>query len=284
MTENRVPIWLTEGLAVQEEHAPLQWVWVPLLYTAVRDHQLFNINDLTWGFWRPRKPTDRNLAYAESFWLCRYLEETYGHESILKLLEEFHQGHSADDAFAAATKKSSAAFFDEFSAWTEKQVAGWGYDPATNGKFQLLTAQAQSLDDGGLYAKEAAVWEQATALHPMDELPHRKLAGLYLRRVANPQKAAEQLEILAKVEVYSNVLAKGAAERLDELGDLPDAIEYARRAMYTDLYDPVAHQELAALYVKSGDQAAADQETRVMKIVQDFIARQKRGAAATQPS
>jgi tetratricopeptide (TPR) repeat protein len=284
MTENRIPIWLTEGLAVQEEHAPLQWVWVPLLYTAVHDHQLFNINDLTWGFWRPRKPTDRNLAYAESFWICQYLEETYGHDAILKLIEQFHQGHDAGEAFTAVLNKSSDAFFAEFSAWAGKQVAGWGYDAETMKKFELAKAQAQALQDANEYVKAAAAWEQAAALHPMDELPHQRLAGLYLSKVPNPQKAAEQLEILAKVDVYSNSVAKVAAARFDQLNELPLAIEYARKAMYTDLYDAAAHEELAGLYKKSGDQADADKETRIEKLVNDFNDRQRREQAATQPS
>jgi tetratricopeptide (TPR) repeat protein len=284
MTENRIPIWLTEGLAVQEEHAPLQWVWVPLLYTAVHDHQLFNITDLTWGFWRPRKPTDRDLAYAESFWICQYMEQTYGHDAILKLIEQFHQGHDASDAFQAVVNKSSDEFFTEFCAWTEKQVAGWGYDPETMKKYDLLKAQAQALQDAKQYAQAAALWEQAVALHPMDELPHQRLAGLYMDKAADPQKAAEQLEILAKVDVYNNTVAKVAAMRFDKLGDMPLAIEYGRKAMYTDLYDPIAHENLAALYAKSGDQANADKETRIQKMVEDYNARQKRDAAAPPPS
>ena len=28
-TDNRIAHWFTEGLAVQEEHSPLQWAWVP---------------------------------------------------------------------------------------------------------------------------------------------------------------------------------------------------------------------------------------------------------------
>ena len=75
MTDNRIPHWFTEGLAVWEEHSPLRWEWVPMLYNAVKKNELFTMDKLTWAFVRPRKPIDRQLAYAQSFWICTYIEE-----------------------------------------------------------------------------------------------------------------------------------------------------------------------------------------------------------------
>jgi tetratricopeptide (TPR) repeat protein len=65
-TDNRISHWMTEGLAVMEEHSPLQWAWVPMLYHAVTTHELFDMDQLTWAFVRPRKPSDRQLAYART--------------------------------------------------------------------------------------------------------------------------------------------------------------------------------------------------------------------------
>ena len=75
MTDNRIPHWFTEGLAVWEEHSPIPWEWVPMLYHAVKENELFSMEKLTWAFVRPRKPMDRQLAYAESLWICNYLEQ-----------------------------------------------------------------------------------------------------------------------------------------------------------------------------------------------------------------
>ena len=47
-----------------EEQTPLRWEWVPMLYGAVKKHELFPMDKLTWGFVRPKRPTDRQLAYA----------------------------------------------------------------------------------------------------------------------------------------------------------------------------------------------------------------------------
>src|SRR5678815_1518668 len=83
-TDNRIAHWMTEGLAVMEERTPLRWEWVPMLYNAVKNKELFSMEDLTWGFVRPKKPSDRQQAYAQSFWVCKYIDEKYGHDAILK--------------------------------------------------------------------------------------------------------------------------------------------------------------------------------------------------------
>src|SRR4029079_783580 len=124
-TDNRIPHWMTEGLAVMEEQSPLKWEWIPMLYDAVTKKDLFPIDNLTGGFARPRRPTDRSLAYAESHWICQYIVEKYGHDAILKMLAEFKNGASEKAAFEKILNESIKDFEKEFFAWTEKQIASW---------------------------------------------------------------------------------------------------------------------------------------------------------------
>ena len=79
-----------------------------MLYKAVKTKSLFKLDKLTWGFVRPKKPTDRQLAYAESFWICKYIEETNRHDVILKMLAEFKAGLGQEEVF-----RGSEANFDE---------------------------------------------------------------------------------------------------------------------------------------------------------------------------
>jgi len=51
------------------------------------------------AFVRPRKPSDRQLAYAESFWICTYVDKTYGRQKILDMLEQFRLGRSPEETF-----------------------------------------------------------------------------------------------------------------------------------------------------------------------------------------
>jgi hypothetical protein len=122
---------MTEGLAVLEEQSPLQWAWVPMLNDAVKKDKLFSIENLTWAFVRPRKPIDRQLAYAESYWICTYIDKTYGRDKLLAMLAEFKKGRSEEEMFQNVLHKSTTEFQTEFFAWTKAQVKGWGYDEET---------------------------------------------------------------------------------------------------------------------------------------------------------
>jgi len=125
-TENRIAHWFTEGLAVQQEHSPIRWEWVPMLYDAVTKHYLFPIDELTWAFVRPRHPIDRQLAYAQSSWICQYIEQTYGHPAILAMMDQYRLGHTEDEVFQNVLHRSESKLSDEIQGWCQSQVAGWG--------------------------------------------------------------------------------------------------------------------------------------------------------------
>ena len=210
-TDNRIAHWFTEGLAVQQEHSPLRWEWVPMLYSAVTKHELFQMDSLTWAFIRPRRPIDRQLAYAESSWICQFVEQRYGHGAILAMLDQFRKGSTQEEVFENALHRTQSEFFTEFERWCQKQVAGWGYDEASSAKYQLLRDRGEELIQAHEYARAVPIFEQIAALRPVDMLPHQRLAGLYMNgAVHDLKKAAEQLDILAAVELNNNMYTKGA--------------------------------------------------------------------------
>ena len=65
-TQNRIPHWFTEGLAVSQEEMSRDFAWSELLADAVRRDRLFTLESIDWGFIRPQRPDDRHLAYAQS--------------------------------------------------------------------------------------------------------------------------------------------------------------------------------------------------------------------------
>jgi cellulose synthase operon protein C len=280
-TDNRIAHWFTEGLAVQQEHSPLRWEWVPMLYDAVTKHHLFKIDELTWAFVRPRRPIDRQLAYAQSSWICQYIELTYGHAAILGMMDQYRLGHSEDEVFETVLHRTESQFSDEFGHWCEAQVAGWGYDPATSTKYDQLREEGEVLIKRRQYQLAIPVWEEIVKLRPVDLLPHKRLAGLY-KVCDQPEKAAEQLAILAAVDVQSNTYAKATARTLRDIGKYDEAVKWARRAMYTDPYDLDAHQMLEGLDEKVGDAAGSQREQRVIVVLEQLQA--ATDAAATQPN
>ena len=219
-TDNRISHWMTEGLAVYEEHSGLQWAWVPMMYHAVTKNELFDMDELTWMFVRPKKPSDRQMAYAESYWVCTFIENTYGHEAILKMLNEFKNGGLQEDVFPKILGRTQDQFFSDFKAWCVKQVAGWGYDAASQSKYEQLVDQGETLIGSKDYAGAAAIWEQIAKLRPMDEMPHKKLAGLYLSpQVNQPIKAIEHLKVLHLLDVRDNRYAKRVSRLYRDTGD-----------------------------------------------------------------
>lgn len=275
-TDNRISHWMTEGLAVEEQHAPLQWAWVPMIYYAVTHNELFDMEQLTWMFVRPKKPMDRQMAYAESFMVCTYIDKTYGHDAILKMLVEFKNGALQEDVFPKILGKSQDDFFSDFKAWCNQQVATWGYDKASIAKYDQLAQQGQDLIDRKQYAKAVPIWEQIARLRPMDEEPHKRLAGLFLSEQVNqPEKAIEHLKMLHLLVNSDDRYAKRIARLYRDMGDYPNAQFWGLQSIYIDPYDLDAHQLLQQICEKSGDQTGLEREQRVIPELQQWIADQK---------
>jgi tetratricopeptide (TPR) repeat protein len=274
---------MTEGLAVLEERTPIRWEWVPMLYSAVHKKnklELFTLENLTWGFVRPKRPIDRQLAYAESFWVCKYVEEKWGHEAILKMLDEFKNAGRMEEVFPKITGKSIPDFENDFFAWCKKQVDGWGYDDETTKKVDELKKKAEELIKDRQFADAVSAWEEVAKLRPVDELPHKRLAGLYLLKDVNqPEKAIEHLVALHQVEIKDNRYAKRIARIYQDMDKPAKAEEFALQSVYIDPYDLTAHELLAAAYEKTNNAAGLEREKRVIKELQDWSAKRKADSA-----
>jgi cellulose synthase operon protein C len=269
-TDNRIGHWMTEGLAVLEERSPMRWEWVPMLYQAVTKKELFTMDNLTWGFVRPKRPQDRSLAYAQSFWICTYIAEKWSHDHLLKMMAEFKKGKTQDDVFPTVLGVSTLSFNDEFFAWAEKQVAGWGYDEETSKKYTQLVEKGEGQMRAKEYDAAIKTWEQVIEIRPVDMLPYQRLAGLYLQ-VKKLDKAKEMLVRLHQVSLNKNMFAKRVAKLCVEMNDLKEAEKYAIEAVYVDPYDMSAHELLLQIHEKSGNKAGIDREKRVIPVLAKWI-------------
>jgi tetratricopeptide (TPR) repeat protein len=126
LTNNRIPHWLTEAAAVNQEESPRDWDDAQLLWSNFRAGQLFKVADLNWGFIRPKRLVDRQLAYMQSQWLYEYLVQTYGQEKMLSFLHCFRDGMTEEQAWAANYGKKMPEIDAEFLAWAKKQIESWG--------------------------------------------------------------------------------------------------------------------------------------------------------------
>jgi tetratricopeptide (TPR) repeat protein len=280
-TDNRIAHWLTEGLAVWQEEAPLRWEWVPMLYNAVKNDELFTLDNITWGFVRPKKPMDRQMAYAQSYWICKYIVDTFGRDAMLQMLELFRNGQSQDEVFMRVLHKSTSQFDTEFKAWTQQQIATWGYDEETSAKYDDLRDLAEKYTKNKQYDQALEAWQEVQKIRPMDELPHKRLAGIYLTKQVNqPEKAIEHLKTLAAMESKDNRWAKRVARIYRESGKFADAAKSALLAVYTDPYDLDAHKLLAELYEKTGDAKGLKRETRVIGELEKWAEENRKAASS----
>ncbi|HYO07374.1 MAG TPA: tetratricopeptide repeat protein [Tepidisphaeraceae bacterium] len=268
-TENRIAHWMTEGLAVVEEQSPIPWNWVPMLYNAVQNDKLFSLRNLTWGFVRPKRPSDRSLAYAQSYWICTYIEQKYGHDKILAMLDGFKNGRSEEDVFANVLGVPQDKFTAEFFAWTREQIKTWGYDKETTKKVDKLKEDGEELLAAGQHEKALPIWEEVRKLRPMDQLPHMRLASVYLK-LKRTDDAVKHLQALHAVELKDNRYAKAIARIYRDTGRLDDAVKFAQQSVYIDPYDDAAHELLAGLYEKTGNETGLSREKRVISVLSEW--------------
>ncbi len=154
VSDNRVPHWLTEGLAVRQEHAPRPYSWTEMLAESVRRDELFTLEAFDWSFMRPERPGDRTRAYAQGEWMCEYLVEAHGDAVLNGLLAGFAEGLAQEEVFRRVVGAAPAAVDAAFARWARKQVKEWGFSltpPESPTKLRALSLLRR--DDAQLAAR-----------------------------------------------------------------------------------------------------------------------------------
>ena len=125
-TDNRIPHWFTEALAVRLETKPRTMQTCELLARALSRDRLFPLDRIKWAFVRPETPQDRPLAYAQGHWMVEYIESRWGRPAIPALLARYRAGDDEPAAMRAVLGMGSEEFFRDFKVWARGQVAAWG--------------------------------------------------------------------------------------------------------------------------------------------------------------
>jgi len=121
-SENRVPRWFSEGLAVHEQgkgHAA--WRRRPSV-TFVRSlaaGALRRIAELDRGFSNPRHPAEVSDTYFQASLVFELLEARHGFQPIVDMLRAYRDGASNEEAFEAALGERLEDFQREFDAHLE---------------------------------------------------------------------------------------------------------------------------------------------------------------------
>lgn len=271
-TNNRIPHWMTEGLAVHEEPVPRDWGRMQMLTDAVRNDHLFTLDTIDMGFMRPRFEGSRALAYAQSEWMIEFIEQKKGAETIGPLLAAFKAGDDVDAAFRKVLEMAPKAFDAAFQSWARKQVDQWNIPCLAEEDISDIKALvAKSPDDPALLARLAAAQYSAgapkdataTARSAYEQNHDEPLAlevmgRILIGRMLAEEDMAKRRKLIDEAEPYLRRLHRLAPENgiaIKYLGYVEQAWEQWPEAI--DLYkayqarypaDPDTCRRLAAIY------------------------------------
>ncbi|MBT3201097.1 MAG: hypothetical protein HN350_14440, partial [Phycisphaerales bacterium] len=266
----------TESCAVWEQPDRRNYQAVKLLVATVRAKKLFPIKELDWGFIRPKKRSDRSLAYAQAEWIMEYVIDTRKYPTILAMLKGFRDGMTQKELFAKVLKTTEKQFDKDFAIWAKKQIEQWGYPsdpPPTLAKARLELVKAKATGDkkaqADAQAKLAIAWyytpsrggankakahtaaQAALKLNP--EQP-KALAVVALHQLSKKQydnaiKTANKLESV-------NHTSRSAPRVLSECylakRNWPKAISSLELLKQRMPLDPWPYEQLATKYVQMG--------------------------------
>lgn len=269
-TENRIPHWFTEGLAVNQEDSggPPQWRWVNLLSTALRTNQLFAINQLDWGFIRPKQPADREKAYAQSEWVVQFIVDQYGYSKLNEMIKGFLAYKTQPQVIQDVIGLSEAEFDKLFRQWAADYAAREWKVPVQK-ILPLPEAQKAAKDKPQDAATQANLAMSYAAMRNVKESekaaraalaidPKQPLALEVLGQLLEKTKwdeAKGYLVTLADVNPDNAVAARILAQHAlrDDQRDM--AIFWFNRLKAASPHDPLSYTGLAGIYL---DMKAAD--------------------------
>jgi tetratricopeptide (TPR) repeat protein len=292
-THNRVIHWMTEANAVYNEDAPRSSQTWALLTDAYEHNTLFDLVEINTAFVRPKKPTDRSLAYAQGAWMFEYIVERYSKQAPLDIFDASAAGRDAVDAFEETLGVTPESFLTEFRDWAKQQLLDRGLilpdgvpdltelfdtesdDPDNPPKIptlaeidklltqypdhpQLITLQigiALMGADTRLTDAQVALLARAIKVRPTDESPHRRLAKHYLAgdTLEERAKAVPALEYLDARETYSPAFAGELALLYAQTNQPELAMSKALRAVRIAPYDADQRERAARVALLTGN-------------------------------
>ena len=278
-TQNRIPHWLTEALAVSMETKPRTFETCQMLARALANGKLFTLDKIKWAFVRPESPQDRPLAYAQGCWMVEYLQGKWGADSVPKLLEKYKQGLDESNAFQQTVGVSGEEFYAGFIEWATEQVTQWGLAPEPS--LEKLSDTIRAKDPRLQLATRQAEQERLDAL-----------ATFLAKQVGEPSQIAQTVLVAARWPKVKKPAVDLTDEIIDqwlvEYPDQPDLLELKLRrrlkeqpevdgiaTTLLDAYakarpvDPYPHRVYARGNLNSGDQQAAITHLKALDLLEE---------------
>ena len=290
MTQNKVPRWFSEGLAVYEERRARPG-WgddvTPGFLVAHLQGKLLSVGNLNDGFTRPTYPEQVIHSYYQASLVCEYVETRHGRDALLGMLAGYRDGKTGVEVFRTVLDTDVEDFSDSFFEYMEERFQGplkalepasrTERAPASREEIEALAREnhhdfaAQLTLARLLYAEQsveeaAPYFERAKALFPQyagPDSPYWYLA-LISKSHGSLERAAEELASLTSINERDYRANLELADVLEATGDLRGATGALDRAIYIYPFDMNLHRRLAEAYADVGEPTRAIRERRAV--------------------
>lgn len=131
-TKNRIPRWLTEGLSVFEEpHGRPTWVrdFDRDILTLIDRGLLLPVAELDRGFTKPTYGAQVMMSYYQAGILCEFIDQAFGFEAVLRLLDQYRDGSDTRAAIPAALGVECEELDRRFLGFLQQRYAGYAFSP-----------------------------------------------------------------------------------------------------------------------------------------------------------
>ena len=261
-TNDRVPRWFTEGLAVHEEgQADPRWAnhLTPEDVVAIRDKKLLPVTELDQGFIFPQYPEQVLVSYYEAGTMLDYIDERWGEDAILGMVRSYAALKTTPEAIEANLHESPEQFDKDYAAWLNTKVGATvaSFDEWRT-KLKALVGMSEKNDEDGVIAGANAVIK----LYPkyvQDANAYEMAANAQLAK-GNKQTAADALKLYELQGGEDPATLKKLASLEEELGHAKDAADTLEQLNFIYPEDEDLHRKLGELWLAQGNNAGAVRE------------------------
>jgi len=286
ISDNRVPRWFSEGLAVHEQRkARVGWGHQPSIpfLQALRDGRLKKVSELNDGFMRPAYPEQVGFSYYESSLVFQLIEDRNGFGAIRTMLDGYREGRTTEELFTSVLGTSLEDFDETFDDWMRARFASPLRGLAQVGERPSPDAGPDAMAEfvrlhpgdligqmvlGALLVRDQRYDEAEPHLRRVLEIfpdyggpdsPYVYLARIHRARGELEQAAAALSRLTELSESnYDALIAKSEVE--DSLGNASASADALRAAIQVYPYDLDVHRRLAVLDGDLGDWLGAVRE------------------------
>lgn len=267
LTNERVPRWFTEGLAVHEETAVGGPDWgdrmTPDIIAAIRDKKLLPVADIDRGFVHPTYPSQVIVSYYQAGKICDYISEHWGEGKLLDIVHEFAKEVPTVQVIKDQLGMTPEAFDKAFLLEIQKETATTvnGFDDWTKGVRQM-----NELAKAGKTDEVIAEGRRIEGIYP----DYVEAGNVYTFVADACQKKGDTACVLAELGRYNEAggrdpdTIKRYAKLLADGGKPKEAEAALERLNFIYPLDAELHERLGNLLLQTGDAKPAIREFQAL--------------------